>query len=446
MALVHKKISGSPDSDVTRWAATAGVGDRWILEFELPRYWQAASTSDLLAAIYEKQGDGALHFIVGEARELTPLDLGGSLSVLAERSGSEVFGTDRAVALQPVHIPKPWGEEIWYTGIEDRGVARAGHSRNAIPLPWVLAALPSALCNHHQQDLMLLKILAPRSEEVFGDLYFELHEEKREVYVVTSVDSNAWPDGVGAIRFGFDSVSRAYYQDDQAFREAFRSAVADYEAVRREIDSLLDERTGQGLEREGLLAGLPEALLAREIDLRLKMYSFTALLPLAVGDVLKVPTHTPHALQHGVRTIEFQTPVYERLIVAFAQKVLTQSHWDTDAAVAKMQLDTPAQPSSECLLDEAGVKVERIVDFDDFEVQRYRVQAGSEVVLASPEQYAVLIVIQGVLTLGACGLGPEQALLLPNTHPDICCCYQPAAGESAELIFLVGYPADKPNI
>ncbi len=442
MALVPQKIDGSPDSVVTRWSAKANAGELLCLEFELPRFWQKLPATDRLCAIYEKQGNGALHFIVCESKGLTDIAGLKSLSDLAEHSGAEVFGTDLAVALQPVHIPKPWGEEIWFTGMEDRGVASAGHADKATPLPWVLATLPSALCNFHLRDLMLLKILAPRPDDVFGDLYFELHEEKREVYVVTSVDNRAWPDGIGAIRFGFDPACREKYKTDQAFRSAFRQAVADYESVRREIDLLLDRKIaeGQANDREALLKELPRQVLELELELRGKMNSFTALMPLKTGDVVKVPTYTPHALQHGVRTIEFQTPVYERLIVAFAQKVLTQDHWDTESAVAKMHLDTPPQAVSECLRDSDGVKIERIVDFDDFEVHRYLLEAGAELELPSPEEYAVLIVIQGRLPLGACGLGPEQAVLLPNTHPPLPIVNESSETAAGQLIFLVGYP------
>ncbi|MBN50337.1 MAG: hypothetical protein CMN85_12445 [Spongiibacteraceae bacterium] len=446
MALALTNISGLPDAHVQGWAASASGGDRLALVFDLPRYWQKTPATDRLVAVYEKQPNAALHFIVCEASSLADNDLNGTatLSELAGQLGCEIFGSDLALALQPVHIPKPWGEEIWYTGMEDRGVALAGHADRAVPLPWALSALPSALCGHRERDLMLLKILAPRPEEVYGDLYFELHEEKREVYVVTSVDPKAWPDGVGAIRFGFDPVRRCEYANDADFRAAFRQAVVNYEAVRREIDGLLDERVGDSIAaRESALSSLPQTLTERERELRAEMNAFTALLPLRSGDVVKVPTHTPHALQHGVRTIEFQTPVYERLIVAFAQKVLTQSHWDTEAAVAKMQLDTPEQPPSECLRDSGGVRVERIVDFADFEVQRYIVQPGSAFELPGPEQYGVFIGIQGQLPIGPCGLGPEQALLLPNSHPALKVEYQPEAGVGEALIFLAGYPAEK---
>src|SRR5690606_10110912 len=91
----------------------------------------------------------------------------------------------------------------------------------------------------------LLKILDPLPEEVFGDLYFELHQEKREVYVVTHVDAGAWPDGCGAIRFGFNQAERQKAPSDEDFRQQFLRAVADYEQVRRIIDRYCDSIRAQ---------------------------------------------------------------------------------------------------------------------------------------------------------------------------------------------------------
>src|SRR5690606_327598 len=173
--------------------------------------------------------------------------------------------------------------------------------------------------------------------------------EKREVYVVTHVDRNAWPDGRGAIRFGFDQVARQRAASDEAFRQQFLSAVADYEQLRRAIDRHCDEirrEEGVGLTEpvdaatlKRWLGVVPAPLLERERQAREAMNAFTHMLPLREGDVVKVPCLTPHALQHGVRTVEFQTPVYERKILAFAQKVLTQDHWDTSEAVELMSLE-----------------------------------------------------------------------------------------------------------
>ena len=78
---------------------------------------------------------------------------------------------------------------------------------------------------------------------------------------------------------------------------------------------------------------LPEALRQEEKEPRQKAYAFIGRVSVEVGDVVTFPALQVHSLQHGIRVIEFQTPHYERLIVMFAQKVLTQNHWDTDRAM-----------------------------------------------------------------------------------------------------------------
>ncbi|HSC76272.1 MAG TPA: hypothetical protein VLB90_08565, partial [Pseudomonadales bacterium] len=287
--------------------------------------------------------------------------------------------------LQPVHIPKPWGQEIWFTGIEARGVSQVISETGTTPLSWVIALDRQRILGAHKQP-NLLKILDPLPDEVFGDLYFELHEKKREVYIVTHIDRHAWPDGVGAIRYGFSSEKLKEFADEAVFLVAYRDAVRHYQSVRRELDKLMDElRERDGVEllapvaaaqTQRWLEELPRGLRVQEESLRERMESFTALRKLRVGDVLAVPLRTPHALQHGVRTVEFQTPVYERKILSFAQKVLTQDHWDTDEALELAQLQTPEDVAFPVLQDSDGVKIEQIVQFDDFTVQRIYLAAS----------------------------------------------------------------------
>ncbi|NJN51182.1 MAG: hypothetical protein HC809_04765, partial [Gammaproteobacteria bacterium] len=76
-------------------------------------------------------------------------------------------------------------------------------------------------------------MLDPHAEPVRGDLYFELHDTKREVYVVTHIDPTAWPGGRGGIAFGMNQVLRNACGDDVRFRRDYIDAVARYEAVRR---------------------------------------------------------------------------------------------------------------------------------------------------------------------------------------------------------------------
>jgi len=250
---------------------------------------------------------------------------------------------------------------------------------------------------------VLLKILDPAPQPVSGDLYFELHEEKREVYVVIGVDERVWPGGVGYIRYGFDPEKLAASVDEQHFRAKYLAAVQAYERVRRQLDAL----------PEG--AEPPASQQELEQQLRNDMDAYTCMQPLRVGDVVVVPLLLPHSLQHGVRTIEFQTPVYERKILSFAQQVLTQDHWDTSAAVDQMLLVPPVTEAFDCLQRDRGVLVERIVDFPDFEVRRIRLEPGVRLAQGPLQDYNLVIVVGGELALDGRRYRPEQALLLPRS-------------------------------
>jgi hypothetical protein len=307
------------------------------------------------------------------------------------------------IALSSLAIPKPWGQEVWYTGVEGRGVCAVGLPGQDAPIPWVQAVVPNSLLGRPGEPLVLLKILDPSPEPVIGDLYFELHEEKQEVYVVTHIDKAAWPDGTGYIRMGFAGDKLAQYEGDSAgFRSAYLRSVQAYERVRRQIDTVspVDQ--------------LDESLHEQESLLRAEMDAYSQLRPLSLGDVVKVPLLTPHSLQHGVRTVEFQTPVYERKILSFAQEVLTQSHWDTVDAVAQMHLHAVEPGAFEILRDSRGVFIERIVDFSDFEVKRVRLSPLAELEMGPMERYGIIMVVEGdVLIAGQC-FSSEKALILPR--------------------------------
>lgn len=286
--------------------------------------------------------------------------------------------------LIPIQIPKPWGQEIWYSGIESRGESQVELAGTRMPLSHYLAAVSL-------QEVLLLKMLDPSPEPIVGDLYFEVHEQKREVYVVTHVDPNAWPNGQGQIRFGMNQARRDVFKKDEDFRAAYHLAVSTYERIRRSIDE-------QG-----------RSLTEKEQAARMDMESYTAINSLVVGDVVVVPTWTPHALQHGVRVVEFQTPVYERLIVSFAQKVLTQGHWDTKHAVKHMTIEAPSQPTFETVSD----GVERIARFEDFNVWRVDRDKPQGFQLPIDLPYAVVMNLAGSLSISDVLLGPEEAALVP---------------------------------
>jgi hypothetical protein len=108
--------------------------------------------------------------------------------------------------------------------------------------------------------------------------------------------------------------------------------------------------------------------------------------------------------------VEFQTPTYERYIVSFAQRVLTQSHWDTELAVARMRLDVPPAPAFTPVAD----GVERIVAFDDFRVWRACLAPGDELLLPAHPSYALCMAVTGELAVGPVRLTAEQAALVPR--------------------------------
>ena len=294
---------------------------------------------------------------------------------------ADVIALNGSIPLGGIFIPKPWGAELWHSGIEERGVSCMG-PQTCLPIPRLLAAAPRRLLGSDQfVPPILLKELVPHAQAPYGDLYFELHQSKREVYVVTHVDQKAWPDGKGKIRLGISADKRGQYASEKEFRTAYRQCLERYETVRQQIDALLEQQTTQDahpdandVERlQARRAKLPEKLLQEESDARKATEDFSVLRSISVGDVIKIPLHVPHALQHGVRVVEFQTPVYERQIISFAQKVLTQKGWDVASAVRLMQLDTP---------DDAIVPAHHqegmIAEFEDFAVYATTLKAKTK--------------------------------------------------------------------
>ncbi|TNF03759.1 MAG: hypothetical protein EP323_07275 [Gammaproteobacteria bacterium] len=444
----------NPEQTIMDWLASRPAdSDVLSLCYDFSQYYLDGKPVIRLLAICQLSG-GQLVFTVGESRDslCSELEAGespASLEQFCAYHGWPLLSADQPLKLKPVAIPKPWGQEIWYTGIEQRGLSLVTDGVSSVPLPWALSVLPQTLVAGHECSINLLKILDPLPEEVFGDLYFELHEEKREVYVVTHVNQQAWPDGVGSIRFGFDEKIIADYETEEAFKQDYLAAVKTYESTRREIDARLDEyRLAEGVglndpvsasQLKAWLAQLPEALLTRESQLRKAMNRFTSLLPLRVGDVVKVPLLTPHALQHGVRTVEFQTPVYERQILAFAQKVLTQSHWDSGSAVEIMSLDKPAASDLTILTDNDNYRLEEVVSFDDFKVERLTLFVSGDRQYQLPEtgNYALLMSVDGELHVGGQKLSPEEAMLVPALRVPLTLNNR----SGVDLTLLIAWPA-----
>ena len=364
------------------------------------------------------------------AKKIEHLCDGHSFTEIAELLNLDVINFSEPLALETVEIAKPWGAEIWYTGIEARGVSRI----NNVPLPWLAAINPTLFDDGSYPDSakdaevtkisnepVLLKILAPRKEEIYGDLYFELHREKIEVYIVTHIDPEAWPTGIANMRYGFCQKKLALLGDKENFAQAYLTAVKDYKVVRDSIDKLLAlQKSTAGFDEDEIvpaatlaarLRQLPAELTAAEQRLREEMNSFTADRQVMVGDVIEVERLTPHSLQHGIRAIEFQSPHYERYILSFAQKVLTQNHWDTQAAMAIARFEaTPPRPLVK-LPTVAGITIELAADFDSFQVQRISLAPGMGYQLES-SSYMLAIGLIGETRLARKTIEPEQAYCL----------------------------------
>lgn len=338
---------------------------------------------------------------------------------VAFRKRAEVFQRQEPVRLKRLDIPKPWGFEGWYTGVEKRGVVQVGSELTHTELPDALRLFRESWIGSCPEPLVLLKTLNPVPQEVLGDLYLEMHEEKWEVYVVTEVDRKAWPEGVGIIKAGLHPERLSEYQARHgedwkaALLKDFREAIGAYEKLRREIDELLDEeKRRRGLDPqaalepaviEDLLTTVPQDLAQREQKLRDAAYAFVGDYPVQVGDIVCFPAFNLHSLRHGIRVVEFQTPHYERRIALFAQKVLTQDHWDTDAALQQMDAAVYQPPPPELQHEGGGVRVEQFVDFPGFTAHRITLEPGAAWEVTLTGQYHLLVAVGGTLLLK----GPE---------------------------------------
>lgn len=304
-----------------------------------------------------------------------------------------IFNPSELFDLIPVSIPKPWGQEIWFSGIETRGISGIKKIQNKrqenteiVPLSWMIGCVPQLILGKKSahKDPILIKILDPLPTPIIGDLYYELHLEKNEVYVVLDT-----PKDNGEIKIGINEKKFAEYSKNQAkYKEDFLKKILEYENVRRKIDLLKDQKKN-----------IPEELSCLEKKLRESMDKFCGFIKLNVGDVVNVPIHTPHALQHGVKVLEFQTPTYERLIISFAQKVLTQAHWDTKRAFDIIKIEPFQNQPLKILSKTTKVLKELVCKFPDFFVSRWTLNEKSTCTLSTKKNYNILFILKGNLQI-----------------------------------------------
>ena len=351
--------------------------------------------------------------------------------------------------LEPVYIHKPWGREIWYTGIESRGVSAFRTGAGPVLLPDAIATFPKRFTGPWSGTPILVKILDPLPDEDYGDLYLELHETKQEVYVVSGLSSRAWPRGVGQLKYGVNPQKRNRYPNFTAYKIAFREALTHYEQCRKEIDEKLEnQRHQEGFASDEPIPPSIQKKWRRKLDRGLreeeqrrksKVDKFIGAYPLRVGDVLRVETRVPHSLQHGVRCVEFQTPTYERLILSFHQRVLTQNHWDVAAGLAKMRDQAPHPQHLELIHRTKGQTTEQVARFQGFEV--WRVTLSPKTTFSSPwtDRYHLVFSLLGSLKVEigkkSSILRPEQCFFLPCADPS-----WKLSSRKTKAVFLLAYP------
>lgn len=385
---IESNVSVNPSSSTLQWSAS--LAERWNIP-ALPKIW------------CEKKRVGEVSL--------------GRLALSESALKEQIWWDLNEPVKLTIHAEaKPWGREIWYSGIEKRGVCGVQTQSGVVQLPAYLELLAGSAenSNHSPVAPPLLKILDPRDDPREGCLYIEVHKEKWETYIVTSVDARAWPEGRGDILFGFsDEKWKEHGGDWQKILAGVEKAVQAYEKVRRQIDALPKQNV------DPTLTTTERALWA---DVR----SWFGVRQVAVGDVIEVPPFVPHSLQNGVRVVEFQTPTYERLILAFNQQVQTQKHWDTSDALHFAQRKTLRElladsASRAASMTEQNKGWECIVDFPGFRVLRNTLQAGAllDIPESKRQREALVFVVKGTVQLNSASghkpltLGAEEAAFIP---------------------------------
>ena len=128
--------------------------------------------------------------------------------------------------------------------------------------------------------------------------------------------------------------------------------------------------------------------------------------------------------------VEFQTPHYERKIISFAQKVVTQNEWDTEDALNLVRTDVP-ETTILLISDEEGNRCELICRFDAFEVYRHTLEPGACLTLRS-SRYQIVMAITPGLEMSGDDLLPEQAMALPRSTASDCV----NAGQSPAVLLV----------
>ena len=131
------------DRALAEFAAGATGESLLAVDFSFCSYWQEGQPREPLVALYHLRRAPAAVRI-----DAAVLPGGGDFDSRWQARGAAAdawldtldvarFDLAQPLPLAPVAIPKPWGRELWYTGIERRGVAAVCRDGRSAPLPGV---------------------------------------------------------------------------------------------------------------------------------------------------------------------------------------------------------------------------------------------------------------------------------------------------------------------
>lgn len=139
----------NPESHLNLLDARADMETLSAFRFVHRADYLEGSPQESLLGVYGKTPLGGRLLLVADSADasltLSEWPDHGCLQSLADTLQVPVFELGAAVNLIPVVIPKPWGREVWYTGMEARGRSGVGHADSSVPLPWLLQAMPAPM-------------------------------------------------------------------------------------------------------------------------------------------------------------------------------------------------------------------------------------------------------------------------------------------------------------
>lgn len=419
-----------------------------IVKISLRQYWLKKEQNIFLEIFFFFEKNN-LEFFITNKKLINHLEKIKSLKLnkkyfqqLAGKFKSGIFNFSQGFLMQPKTIIKPWGKEVWYSGIEERGVCLVKSITNDLtsPLPYVIEVLnvfnSETNSKKNNKKIILTKRLVPLPEKEKGNLYYELHQKKKEVYIVNEISKKAYPTKkTGKIKIGMDQNHFQKYSSFEKFKNEFLKISISCKKI---IDQLFQEKKNSFKYQK---------LNEKKKKYFEKLEPFFRYVDLEIGDIIRISPFIPHSLQHGVSVVEFQTQHYERSILSFEQKVITQEHWDTKKALSLIKKKDVFASENNFKNDvkiiqkkkSSNIIFEKIKGFDEFNTERITIE--KDLFNLKEKNYCILFVVSGEVEII---LQDKKKIIKKNQ-----CFYLPQINLAKNLsldFFLVKIKSEKKSI